>query len=434
MPIFGKSIEEITAADVEGLGGTPEGQTFELKSELSSAKGRKQPDPWMMPSATGRDRRGPEDHAKEGLFRELVAFANAEGGWLVLGMGESADHPKRATAPAPLPDCHELAQRLQRAADDWVDPPMPGIRFCGIAIGDSGAGVVVARAPRSPLAPHRLSKSGRTKEAYRRVGDESKPMGMREIQEMTLQRRSEGARMEAMFEEGRAAFVRIPVPQGFVRMVGFHIIGVPVNGPLAAERLYRHPELFDRVKSGFAPLASGRKMTFAAFDACYDHPQIHFRPVLRGAQRIDTYRINQPGKEPVVDIVGLELRENGLLSLGMLTSEAELGISMQWILVEVTNALRSILGLRKLASAHDAEYALEIVLRWDEHQPRGVLRPIDSTFNLGLLNQEVHFTGKVEASPTILPRHSVRDEASFPAIFQDITRDLHNLAGRVAEE
>src|SRR5205085_612018 len=114
--------------DVLGLRGIPEGLTFELKRELPAEDALRRPDGWGASVSIGRDHKGLEDYAKEGIFRELVAFANTEGGWLVLGMEESAEQPKRATEPMPISDCRELAQRLQRAADDWLDPPVPGLR------------------------------------------------------------------------------------------------------------------------------------------------------------------------------------------------------------------------------------------------------------------------------------------------------------------
>jgi PAS domain-containing protein len=206
MPIFDRSIDDITEQHIHDLAGTPEGQTFELKGGLPAENPRARPDAWTSAPLEGQNRRGPEDYAKQGIFRELCAFANAKGGWLVLGMGETEERPKRATAVTPLPACHELADRLRRAADSWLDPLIPGLRVRGIEIGDEpGAGIVLARVPRSPIAPHRLSKAGRTQEAHRRVDDESKPMTMREIQDMTLQRRGEQALMEAMFSEGRAS-------------------------------------------------------------------------------------------------------------------------------------------------------------------------------------------------------------------------------------
>ena len=185
---FSKLVDDLTAEDVATLNDQPEGQIFDIKQDLKSPKGEA-PDPWHSEPQPGRSRKGPSDYAKEGLFAGLVAFANSEGGWLVLGLNETEDKPPRVAGPNPLPDCHALAARLERATPDWIDPPVPSLRCRGIKIGDTaGKGVIVCRVPRSPLAPHRLRKSRRTQEAYKRVGDESKPMSMREIQDLTLDR------------------------------------------------------------------------------------------------------------------------------------------------------------------------------------------------------------------------------------------------------
>ncbi|HXQ65724.1 MAG TPA: ATP-binding protein, partial [Alphaproteobacteria bacterium] len=235
---FSKPLEAITEKDVLELQDTPEGQLFEIKETLPAEDARKRLDAWMSAPAQGQSRRGPDDYAKEGLFAELNAFANSEGGWLVLGLEETADKPSRAGAIKPLPECHELADRLQRAAHDWLDPPVPGLQFRGIEAGGGPRdGVIIARVPRSPLAPHRLNKARRTQEAYKRVGDETKPMGMREIQDMTLERALGHSRIEGAFEEARQRYgelVSDHFPQ--TRLIGFQIVAVPSGGPLAIDR------------------------------------------------------------------------------------------------------------------------------------------------------------------------------------------------------
>jgi len=42
---------------------------------------------------------------------EVIAFANAYGGWFLVGVEETKTKPARATAIAPIRDCAELAER-----------------------------------------------------------------------------------------------------------------------------------------------------------------------------------------------------------------------------------------------------------------------------------------------------------------------------------
>jgi predicted HTH transcriptional regulator len=180
---FSKPLTQVDASDILDLIGVPEGQVFEIKSKLPADK--KIHDPWYDEPESGKPRNGPGDSAKHDIFKEVVAFANSEGGWLVLGLTETSDHPKRVKGVDPLPDCHELADRFQRAAYDWIDPPLPSLQCRGIEIGDiHRKGVIAFRVPRSLDAPHRVNKKDR--QAYKRVSDESKPMKMREIQGITL--------------------------------------------------------------------------------------------------------------------------------------------------------------------------------------------------------------------------------------------------------
>ena len=89
---FGKPLNQIDADDILSLTNTPEGQLFEIKSELAEKNGR---DIWYKPPESGKQRKGPGDYAKQNIFKEVVAFANSEGGWLVIGLTETDDHPKR---------------------------------------------------------------------------------------------------------------------------------------------------------------------------------------------------------------------------------------------------------------------------------------------------------------------------------------------------
>jgi hypothetical protein len=93
-----KPLDKIIAADVAELcanGGAYESLLLEFKRELSGRDGR--PDPWL---AGGHF----TAHARDRLFREIVAFANAQGGTMVLGIAETADNPPRAEAIVPLPE------------------------------------------------------------------------------------------------------------------------------------------------------------------------------------------------------------------------------------------------------------------------------------------------------------------------------------------
>ena len=89
MDFFRKPLSQITGDDIQGLikDDHPEGYRLEYKGQISKGDGK--PDNWYENGNLG-------DHARNRLLREVVAFANAFGGYLVLGVTENpekTDHP-----------------------------------------------------------------------------------------------------------------------------------------------------------------------------------------------------------------------------------------------------------------------------------------------------------------------------------------------------
>ena len=113
MTVLTKPLDQITWLDIEQLcahGGAYESQTLEFKRDLPNRHG--QPDRWGL----GGDFIA---YARDQLFREVVAFANAQGGTLVLGIAETKDRPPRAFQITPVPRVRELATRLEQAAQAY---------------------------------------------------------------------------------------------------------------------------------------------------------------------------------------------------------------------------------------------------------------------------------------------------------------------------
>ena len=180
--LLSKEINEIQWSDLEDLikDNSSEDERLEFKSALSS-KGRD--DPWYSGASDIGDK------ARNELLEEVIAFANACGGCLVLGMEETPDKPPRAAKIRPVPRCVELADRLALQARDCIEPKLPVIHIRGIPTGPDGAGVVVVRVETSRLRPHRLLAN---KECYVRRHDRSEKMTMREIRDLTLLSHFEG--------------------------------------------------------------------------------------------------------------------------------------------------------------------------------------------------------------------------------------------------
>lgn len=204
-----KPLNELTRADLLDLiaRGAEEDVSLEFKERLSAKDGAD--DPWT----SGEGRIG--NPAKRDLAKELVAFANTDGGVLVLGMKE--DGSKRAVELSPIPMCRDLADRLCASMIVAADPPLISLDAVGIEL-DEKAGVVVFRVPPSYLAPHR---SVDDKECYRRQGAASVPMSMREVREMAVERNRAAQQIDRVLDERSAAFTYPDQVHGLQEHVGF---------------------------------------------------------------------------------------------------------------------------------------------------------------------------------------------------------------------
>jgi hypothetical protein len=177
-------IDEITFKDIAYLAEAKveEGIRLEFKKTFSTSDG--QPDRWM------RNQTGVGRIARDDIAKEVVAFANAYGGVVIIGIDETDHHPKRARqlASPQIPRVADCAEQLARALRGIVDPPLPMLEVRGIApSGASGEGVVVIRVGPSPSGPHGFGIPPAT---YVRHGSESKPLSMRELQSMFFERRT----------------------------------------------------------------------------------------------------------------------------------------------------------------------------------------------------------------------------------------------------
>lgn len=179
MSIIRKSLAETTIADLDALIASEARETGELefKGTLPFVPTKGQPatsDRWIEKG----DRIG--DYARDQILAEIVAFANADGGTLILGLHETKDEPRRAASLEALPNCEGLARRLIDATEDVIEPRLPMIAARALAISEDGSGYVVLRVGKSLAAPHRLTT---TREFYVRRGERAAKMNVREIKD-----------------------------------------------------------------------------------------------------------------------------------------------------------------------------------------------------------------------------------------------------------
>ncbi|MEQ8227823.1 MAG: ATP-binding protein [Rhodospirillales bacterium] len=174
---------DFTEADIQKLleDRAYELPTLEFKKDLHEKKGGD--------SAWFKGECKVSDSAKERLLSELIAFANANGGFLVLGIEEDNGKPPRATDYHLLPDIHKLAEQLNGMCRDLIDPQIPNLHICPVEIGGNGRGVIVFKVPRSPIAPHRFQANG---QIYIRTNLNCERLkSMREVHDLVVRRYKE---------------------------------------------------------------------------------------------------------------------------------------------------------------------------------------------------------------------------------------------------
>ena len=214
----------------------PEGAQIEFKESLPSRNGS---DPWVR----GQDRIG--DYARNRILEEAVAFANAYGGALILGLAESEDKPPLAAQLSPVPRCAELAERLKLVFRDCIEPQLPSLDIVPVRT-EGNNGVIVLRAGRSRYGPHRVRP---TKECPIRRFDRCETMSMREIHDMTLSLARGTERLERRLlqrtERFGDEFKRLGTPDD---AYGFRVTAVPLGDEIRFDSIYSNGDLLEGLR------------------------------------------------------------------------------------------------------------------------------------------------------------------------------------------
>ena len=382
-----------------------EDETLEFKADLPTKKGGRSP--WNQGNADI------EEYAKREIVAEVIAFANAFGGTLVVGIQEDAARRDIAVGTQPVRSCVELAKRFRSICKDLIEPVIPALEIFGVELEEDGSGVLVFRVPRSRSAPHR---STATKECYIRRSERSDRMTMREIQDLTLQVERGLVSIEKLFEERSAEFATYieeaignqtygyAVRYTAVPMVPIHLLETYSNDRVrAVER--QHPAKFE----------SGNETT--VFFPGYSSD---WRPVLRGVTS------ESAGGELHSRWI---LRQDGLVetthSVTISRSDArEHVVFPTWIIGRFGDTLLTIDRVRSEAEKPEVEYGLEV-----EFFVRS--EPGISVAGYGRLPRGF---GTLRHGKLVFPRYSVQGLEDFSRLTTLFERDFWNAAGSHFEE
>lgn len=399
--MFDKRPREWTAEDVRKVatGQPPESDQLELKRAVP-AKGN-EPDRWV----THGDRIG--DRGRNDLLATMVGFANAHGGWLLIGINETRTKPPKAESIVPVPECADLAERLRGAARECIDPPLPVLEIEGVATEKDGSGVVVCHVPRSRAAAHRLSPD---RHCYIRRGPSTEVMrSMRDIQDLTLNTVRGLEEVKAKLAARREAFGKLfgVVGDGGVVKRGIRASLVPTT-PLFVERVHN----VDEVRPPAIVTRARYEGHSTYFDAATPSQFGLWRPILRGTRsEMTTERA----------IGAIEICCDGTIEYHVVRTprgdsrEFHLG----WLIGWVANALCAAAKFRQAASAPGVEYALQVEVAVTGDEP--LIIPFGGS--------AADVYGRYPIGNLPFPDYSVRSLEEFSDIVAWVARDFWNTAG-----
>ena len=303
--VLSKPMDQIGPDDIRELidSEVPEGDQIEFKEALSTRDGS--PDRWVA------HQDGIGDRARNEILEEAVAFANAYGGALVLGIAESETRPPVGASISPIPRCADFVERLKLVFRDCVDPQIPRVEIFAVPTEDDGSGVVIIRTGRSRMAPHRVKP---TRKCPIRRADRCEEMSMREIQELTLNLSRGMERLERLLAERSELFQQefkcLSDPDN---AFGIRMTAMPVSDEIRIDRVYSHNSVVQRFHEPWRTVLDGQGNPL---DDDFGIVPIVWRPMVRAA-RADS---NQGTSDTNHDLnIYMEVHCDGLIEIGFVS-------------------------------------------------------------------------------------------------------------------
>ena len=412
--VLSKPRDEIDISDIENLidSQVPEGEQIEFKGTLP-AKGDDSPDPWMS------EQKRIGDRAKNEILKEAVAFANAHGGTLLLGIGESKSRPPVAAGISPIPRCEELAERLKLVFRDCVEPQLPVLDVFAVPTEDE-SGVVIIRVGRSRLAPHRVTK---TLVCPARRTDRCEEMTMREIQEMTLNV-SRGLerldkRLSDRSERFQEEFKRLKTPED---AFGIRVTAAPVGDEIRFDRVFDQGRIMQQFDAPWRTVVRqiGDSTVQIASPTCFQ--SLFWKPMLRATRAEGHFPSVSEWPSSGYEIAGWAYRElhcDGLVETGFLIVGSSFTLMFDWLIVLFANLVAWAEHIRRQADAPTAEYALEVGIRVIKNEIRVFM---EDGGNNG--------SGELQPGSTTFPRYPLGDRDDIPERLALFERDFWNSLGQ----
>jgi hypothetical protein len=418
MSILRKPLSAVTVNDLAELWDDAVRETSELEfKETLPARREKgqseQADRWI----TQGDRIG--EYARDKILAELIAFANAEGGTLIIGVEETDDEPRRAKSLIPVPKCVDLAKRLADACEDSVEPRLPIIESVGMPTSaDETDGFVLLRVGKSAIGPHRLRSDG---QFYVRRGERSVKMDVREIRDSVLATARRADVVDLYFQSRRAADVDT-LQQELKR-----------GGAVDDHALLIRVSAFPSVEIDIGNIVSRRNDLWwsgGEHNAAVDHTSLRIgyparefqnapRPALRALQLIEQH---EDGGRFWRSLSSQAAVEAGLISVRSSSDSQGRGsgravLYLPWVVSLICGVLAQIQHLRTRLALGNAEFGVQLAIEATTPQ---VVAWQDAIYGS---TRQAQFQG-VE-----FPILSVGTAENFDGIVSDTVRDIFNHCG-----
>lgn len=410
MPMLGKPLHEIDQNDLQLLckKSWREDEQFELKQDLPSRSGL---DSWHTAGTIS-------PYARDKILAEVVAFANSYGGDVVIGMAKSLDKPAAAERLNPIPNCADLAERLEDQARSCIEPPIPLLSTHSVVTLQDGSGVVIIRVPRSRLAPHRLSQDKGIRECYHRVGTRTERMTMRQIQELTFSvargTDSVVARLQALQEDCRH-WADADSTRADVRRLILRVAAVPTSAEVYINPVHGIEALRPTARSYHVKFPNGSEEVILV-----PRPPFNWRPIVRGTEATKEDPPTQMSSRS--SRTRMQLFCDGAITYTWVYDEdksalrADHALFPGWLFGLVANAMETAHRIRTVSSAASIDYAMDVEVATSAEL---------TVAQIGSLAT----TTVPQGSIGLLPRYSVGPRESWQEVFNLIVSDFLDAIG-----
>ena len=380
-----------------------EDNQLEYKETLPS-KNNNKTDPWM----NGEDKIG--DKARNEILEEIIAFANAQGGMLFLGISETTDGKGIPSCVNPIPNCHELVKRFELQIRDCIEPKLHNVQIKAIETNtDTDTdrnGILIFDVQKSIAAPHRLIP---TKECYIRRNDRSEKMSMIEIQDHTLLIEKGIAKVEGEFKKQRDGFNNhfLTFAKKHEIVLGIRAVIVPVYAEFSINKLFNNYEFK-------FPLEENIRLDLG------NHNPVNFEYTFMGRQRPILRGVSFRGEWPKGMYLG-ELFCNGTAQISTFLFPENIEsnyLPLEDFIGMVINVVLLVQKYKTKSGFPDIEYGLEIEIL-NTHWP----------FRVSGFNNSHNQLAEFSSGSILFPRYSVQHSLEYDSLITLVYNDFFNAGG-----